>query len=173
MQKIQTKQTTKNKPSNTQIQQKLVHKNKKAFFDYEIIESLEAGIVLVGSEVKSARAMRVNLKDSFVRIIKGEAFLFGAHFSTLQNTNTFFKPDERRVRKLLLHKKQIDKLFSKVSTQGFSIIPLSIYFNHKNTLKLQIALVRGKKLYDKRESIKRREQMREAKSAIKNALKNT
>ena len=170
MQKNLSKNNTKN---DTQTRQKLVHKNKKAFFDYEIIESLEAGIALVGAEVKSARAMRVNLKDSFVRIIKGEAFLFGAHFSALQHTNAFFKPDERRVRKLLLHKKQIDKLFGKVSTQGFSIVPLSIYFNHKNTLKVQIALVRGKKLYDKRESIKRRELDREAKSSIKNALKNT
>lgn len=172
---MQTKQTKKSPPKNhkpNDLWQKLVSKNKKAFFDYEIIESLEAGIVLVGSEVKSARAMRVNLKDSFVRIIKGEAFVFGVHFSALQHTNAFFKPDERRVRKLLLHKKQIDKLFGKVSTQGFSIVPLSMYFNHKNTLKVQIALVRGKKLYDKRESIKRRELEREARGNIKSALKN-
>lgn len=152
------------------LQSKEVAKNKKAFFDYEILESLEAGISLLGSEVKAARANKVNLKDSFVRIIKAEAFLFNAHFSALEHTNLHFRPDQRRIRKLLLHKKQITKLLGSVSTQGLSIVPLSLYFNHKNKLKVQIALVRGKKLYDKRESLKKKQQLKDAQSAMKEAL---
>lgn len=150
---------------------KEVAKNKKAFFDYEILESLEAGIVLLGSEVKSARAGRVNLKDSFVRIMKEEAFLFNTHFGALEQTNTHFKPDERRVRKLLLHKKQITKLLGSVSVQGLSIVPLSLYFNHKNKLKAQIALVKGKKLYDKRESLKKKQQLKDAQISLKEAMR--
>ncbi|WP_066389751.1 SsrA-binding protein SmpB [Helicobacter himalayensis] len=150
---------------------KEVAKNKKAFFDYEILESLEAGLVLLGSEVKSARAGRVNLKDSFVRIMKEEAFLFNTHFGALEQTNAHFKPDERRVRKLLLHKKQITKLLGSVSVQGLSIVPLSLYFNHKNKLKVQIALVKGKKLYDKRESLKKKQQLKDAQLSLKEAMK--
>lgn len=150
---------------------KLINKHKKAYFDYEILETLEVGIVLFGSEVKAARALAVNLKDSFVRIMKGEAFLFNAHFSTLTHTNVHFRPDERRTRKLLLHRRQIDKWFGKVATQSLAIVPLSIYFNHKNIIKLEIALARGKKLYDKRESLKQKELKKEAQSSLKNALK--
>ena len=151
-------------PKAQKLQSKEVAKNKKAFFDYEILESLEAGISLLGSEVKAARANKVNLKDSFVRIIKTEAFLFNAHFSALEHTNLHFRPDQRRIRKLLLHKKQITKLLGSVSTQGLSIVPLS------NKLKVQIALVRGKKLYDKRESLKKKQQLKDAQSAMKEAL---
>lgn len=176
MKGIDSKKSTK-KP-NTKETQKLkertfkeVAKNKKAFFDYEILESLEAGLVLLGSEVKSARAGRVNLKDSFVRIMKEEAFLFNTHFGALEQTNMHFKPDERRVRKLLLHKKQITKLLGNVSVQGLSIVPLSLYFNHKNKLKAQIALVKGKKLYDKRESLKKKQQLKDAQISLKEAMK--
>ena len=140
--------------------------NKKAHFDYFIHSTLEAGIALKGSEVKSARQRRVNIKDSFVRIIKGEAFLFGAHFSHLGTTNSHFKPDERRTRKLLLRKKEISKLFGSVSQKGFSIVPLTMYFKRKH-LKVQIALVSGKKLYDKRQSLKEQTLKREAQIAIK------
>ncbi|HIV48254.1 MAG TPA: SsrA-binding protein SmpB [Candidatus Helicobacter avicola] len=150
---------------------KLINKHKKAYFDYEILETLEVGIVLVGSEVKAARALRVNLKDSFVRIIKGEAFLFNAHFSMLTNTNAHFRPDERRVRKLLIHRRQIDKWFGKLTTQALAIVPLSIYFNHKNIIKLEVALARGKKLYDKRESLKQKELKKEAQSSMKNIMR--
>lgn len=150
---------------------KLINKHKKAYFDYEILETLEAGIVLVGSEVKAARASAVNLKDSFVRIIRGEAFLFHAHFSALSNTNAHFRPDERRTRKLLLHRRQIDKWFGKLTTQGLSIVPLSIYFNHKNIIKLEIALARGKKLYDKRETLKQKALKQEAQSSLKHTMR--
>lgn len=145
---------------------KIIANNKKARFDYFIHQTLEAGIALKGSEVKAARQNRVNIKDSFVRIIKGEAFLFGAHFSHLETTNSHFRHDERRTRKLLLKRKEINKLFSQVSQKGFSIVPLTAYFKRKN-LKLQIALVSGKKLYDKRESLKQKTLKREAEMAMK------
>lgn len=146
---------------------KIIATNKKAHFDYFIHQKMEVGIVLYGSEVKSARKNRTNIKDSFVKIIKGEAFVFGAHFSYLETTNSHFKPDEKRPRKLLLHKKEIKKLFSQVSQKGFSIVPLMMYFNQKNKLKLQIALVSGKKLYDKREALKEKTLKREAQIAMK------
>lgn len=145
---------------------KIIAKNKKACFDYFIHQTIEAGIALKGSEVKAARQNRVNIKDSFVRIIKGEAFLFGAHFSHLETTNSHFRHDERRTRKLLLKRKEINKLHGQVSQKGFSIVPLTAYFKRKN-LKLQIALVSGKKLYDKRESLKQKTLKREAEMAMK------
>jgi len=144
-----------------------VARNKKAFYDFEILEKFEAGIELKGSEVKAIRLGRVNLKDSYVRIIKGEAFLLGAHVSYLDSTNPYFKPNERRDRKLLLHRKQIDKLFGKVMQDGLSIVVLSLYFNDKSRLKAEVALAKGKTLHDKRETIKRKEADREARAAIK------
>ncbi|TLD96605.1 SsrA-binding protein SmpB [Helicobacter jaachi] len=149
------------------MQSRIIAKNKKAYFDYEILESLEAGIVLLGSEVKSIRAGRVNLKDSFVKIMRGEAFLFNAHISFLETTFAHFKPNERRERKLLLHRKQLDRLFGSVSKESLSIVPLNIYFNQKNKIKLCIALARGKKLHDKRESIKKKMLEREARANMK------
>lgn len=150
---------------------KTIARNKKAFYDYEIIESFEAGIVLKGSEVKAIRASKVNLKDSFIRVIRGEVFLLNAHISFLQNTHTFYRPDERGARKLLMHKKQIDRLSQRVTKDGLTIVPLSIYLNDKNIIKANIALARGKKLYDKREDIKRKDLQREAKTALSNNLK--
>ncbi len=149
---------------------KVIARNKKAFHDFEILERYEAGIELKGSEVKAIRAGRVNLKDSFVKIIKGEAFLLNAHISYLDTTNPHFKPDERRARKLLLHRKEIDKLLGKVTKDGLAIVPLSIYLNDKNLVKVEIALAKGKKLHDKRETIKRREADREARAAMKKYL---
>lgn len=146
----------------------VVANNKKALFDFHILERLEAGIVLIGSEVKAIRAGRVNLKDSFVKIIKGEAFLLNAHISYLETANPHYKPDERRARKLLLHRSQIDKLVGKISTDGLTIVSLSIYFNERNRAKAEIALAKGKNLHDKREALKRRIQEREVRSALKN-----
>lgn len=147
---------------------KIVAKNKKAFFDYEILEKYEAGVVLSGSEVKSIRAGRVNLKDSFIKIVKAEAFLFNAHISHLQTTHAFFKPNERRERKLLLHRKEIDKLLGKISIEGLTLVPLVLYFNKRNRVKIEIALAKGKNLYDKRETLKRKILDREAQMALKN-----
>ncbi len=146
---------------------KTVARNKKAFHDYEILDKYEAGIELKGSEVKALRDGRVNLKDSYVRIIKNEAFLLNAHISYLDHTNPHFKPDERRARKLLLHRKEIDKLIGKSSQDGLSIVPLSIYFNHKNLAKTQIALAKGKKLHDKREALKTKQAKIETARAVK------
>ncbi|MCI6989227.1 MAG: SsrA-binding protein SmpB [Campylobacter sp.] len=150
---------------------KEIAKNKKALFDFSIIETYEAGIVLKGSEVKSIRAARVNLKDSFVRVIKNELFLLNAHIAYLATTNAYYKPDERAARKLLMHKKQIAKLHSKVTLEGYTIVPISLYLNSKNLVKVKIALAKGKNLHDKRETLKKKDMQREAKSALSNALK--
>ncbi|MDE5926200.1 MAG: SsrA-binding protein SmpB, partial [Helicobacter sp.] len=113
------------------------------------------------------RAGRVNLKDSFVKIIQGEAFLFQAHIATLSTTNLHYKPDEKRPRKLLLHRKEIDKLFGKSQVSGMSIVALKLYFNARNKAKLEIALAKGKNLHDKRESLKEKIQKREIAQSLK------
>jgi len=141
--------------------------NKKAFFDYEIIEKYEAGISLAGSEAKAIRMGRINLKDSFIRIINYEAFIFEMHISHMQSAVAAFKPSEKRDRKLLLHKKQILKLRQNVMQLGMTITALSCYANEKNKIKLEIALVKGKQLHDKRNAIKEKEAKIEAKRALK------
>ena len=145
----------------------IITKNKKAYHDYKILEKFEAGIVLQGSEVKALRAKRANLNDSFCRFIKGELYLMNAHIAYLETTNRNFARDTRSPRKLLLHKKELDKLFVKVNKDGNTIIPLSIYFNKRNIAKVTIALSKGKQLHDKREKLKRKTQLREAQQAIK------
>lgn len=142
-------------------------KNKKALHDFSIIETYEAGVVLKGSEVKALRAGRANLKDSFVRIIKGEMFLLNAHISHLSTTHSTFRPDERAPRKLLMHRKQIDKLFGAVTQEGLTLVVLVLYLNDKNIVKAKIALAKGKNLHDKRESLKKREADKEARAAMK------
>jgi len=146
---------------------KVVATNKKAYHDYEILEKYEAGLVLSGSEVKAIRAGRVNLKDSFVKFVKGEPYVFGMHISHLETANPHFRPDEKRPRKLLLHKKEISKLIGKTSEKGYTLVPLRLYFNHKNLAKLEIALAKGKTLHDKRESLKKKILDREAQAAMK------
>ncbi len=150
-----------------QDDRKIVAANKKARFDYQLLEHFEAGISLLGSEVKSMRKGRANLKDSFIKIIKGEMFLLNAHISYLETTNVHFKPDERRARKLLMHRRQIDKIFGKISTEGLTIVAVNLYFNQRNRAKLEIAIAKGKNLHDKRETIKKRMLDKEAKSAMK------
>ncbi len=117
---------------------KLIASNKKAYFDYEILETLEAGLALLGSEVKALRQTRVNLKDNFVKIIKGEAFLFGVHISYLDTIHAYYKPNERRERKLLLHKKQLLKWQIEASKERLSIVGLKLYFNQKIELKSKL-----------------------------------
>ena len=128
--------------------QKTVAENRKVRHDYFILESLEAGIALTGTEVKSMRAGRVNLKDSYIFIQNNEAFIEGMHVSPYEQGNRF-NVDPLRKRKLLLHKKEILKLRAKTQEQGLSIVPLKLYFNG-DKIKVEIAIVRGKKLYDKR-----------------------
>lgn len=154
--------------SKEKTKKNLVFKNRKAFHDYFILETHETGIQLQGSEVKAIRDGRVNLKDSFVRIIKGELFLLNMHISHLSTTHTTFRPDERRERKLLMHKKEIGKLFEKVTKDGITLVPLKLYFNDKNLIKIQIATAQGKKLYDKREDLKAKTMQRETQQALKN-----
>ncbi|MBD3808957.1 MAG: SsrA-binding protein SmpB [Sulfuricurvum sp.] len=141
--------------------------NKKAFFDYYIEEKFEAGLVLKGSEVKALRAGRVNLKDGFIKIVRGEAFVFNVHIGVLDTTHRFYAHEERGSRKLLLHKKQIDKMLKAVEKEGFTLVPLSIYFNDRNIAKMQVAIVKGKKLYDKREDLKEKSIKRDIERALK------
>ncbi|HGZ70553.1 MAG TPA: SsrA-binding protein SmpB [Nitratifractor sp.] len=146
----------------------LIAQNKKARHEYEILEKFEAGIVLQGSEVKALRARRSNLNDAYCRFIKGELHLVNAHIAHLETANRHFTKDERAPRKLLLHKKQLEKIFSKSAKEGLTIVPLSIYFNERNLAKVSIALAKGKQLHDKRETLKRRTMEREAQKAMKN-----
>lgn len=145
----------------------IIAQNKKARHDYEILEKFEAGIVLSGAEVKSLRAKRANLHDAFCRYIKHELYLMNAHIAYLETANRHFTPDTRAPRKLLLHKKELDKLYLKVHKEGLTIVPLMIYFNEKNYAKVSIALARGKKLHDKRADLKEKTLKREAQQAMK------
>lgn len=131
-------------------ERKYAAQNKKARHDYFIIETYEAGIVLSGTEVKSVRAGTVNMKDSYCYIEDGEIYVTGVHISPYEKGNIFNR-DPLRVRKLLMHKKEIFKLFMKVGKEGYTIVPLSMYFSGKN-VKVEIGLCKGKKLYDKRET---------------------
>jgi SsrA-binding protein len=145
----------------------LTFKNKKAFHDYFILETMEAGVELKGSEVKAIREGRINLKDSFVRIIRNEIFIFNMHITHLSTAHSTYRPIENRDRKLLLHRREIDKLFSKVSKDGVTIVPTKLYFNSKNKVKIQIATAQGKKLHDKREDLKQKTMKRETQQALK------
>ena len=134
-------------------------KNKKAYFDYTILEEIEAGISLVGTEIKSVRKGSVDLKESFITIKNNEAFVLNMYIAKYEEGN-IFNHDERRTRKLLLHKKEIKKLKEKVKIEGLTLIPLKLYFK-KNYVKVLVGICKGKKLYDKRASIKERDLKRE------------
>lgn len=140
--------------------------NRKAFHDYFVEETYEAGIELVGTEVKSLRQGTVNIKDSYCSIDEGELFVIGMHISPYEKGNIYNK-DPLRKRKLLMHKKEIIKLFSLVSKQGYSLVPISLYFKNSK-IKMSVGLCKGKKLYDKREDIAKRDAMRNIDRAMKN-----
>ena len=144
-----------------------VAKNKKAYHDYFIEEKFEAGMVLQGSEVKGIRANRVNLKDSFIRFVGEEAFLFNAHIGRLETTHHFFGHEERGSRKLLLHKKQIQKMLKAINRDGYTVVPLQLYFNARNLVKLQVAIAKGKQLHDKRQDLKAKDMKRDVQRAMK------
>jgi SsrA-binding protein len=139
--------------------------NRRARHDYHILETLEAGLRLSGTEVKAARNGKVQLKDSFIEVRDGEAWLVGAHISPYSHGNRENHPPERD-RKLLLKKRQIDRLFGRTQLKGQTVVPLSVYLKG-NWVKVEVALVQGKKQYDKREAIKERELDREAEAAVK------
>ena len=146
---------------------KILIKNKKAYHDFFIDETAEAGIVLVGSEVKSIRGGQANIKDAFVRIEGGEAFVHGMHVSPYEK-GSVFNEDPNRKRKLLLHKREIAKLYSLVTQKGLTLVPLTVYLK-KGKVKVEIGVARGKKLYDKRASIAERDAKRSKEVAMKMA----
>ncbi len=139
--------------------EKIISKNRKAWHDYHIEETYEAGIVLTGTEVKSVRNTRVNLKDSFAKVEGGELFLYNMHISPYDPGNRF-NHEPLRIRKLLMHKAEIGRLAGKIQEKGYSLIPLKIYFA-KSLIKIELGLARGKKLYDKRRDIAERDSKRE------------
>ncbi len=147
---------------------KIIAQNRKAYHDYDIIETLEAGIVLKGTEVKSLRQGKVNLKDSYVIIKEGEAFLLNCHISPYSHGN-ITNHDPLRTRKLLFHKKEIQRLMGKVMEKGLTLIPLKIYFKGPYA-KVEVAVARGKRKYEKRDRIKEREARREIERAVKNRV---
>jgi SsrA-binding protein len=145
--------------------EKLIASNRKAFHEYHVLDKVEAGLELTGTEVKSLRDGAANLKDSYVTFKNGEAFLFGAHISPYSHGN-LQNHDPERTRRLLLHKREIDKLETQVTEKGLTIVPLRLYFR-KGRVKAELGVVRGKKLYDKRATEKKREADREAAAAMK------
>ena len=139
---------------------KMIANNKKAYHDYFILDTYEAGIVLHGTEVKSLRMGKCSIKESFIRIENGEVFIYGMHISPYEKGNIFNK-DPLRVKKLMLHKAEINKLIGKTKEKGMAIVPLKAYFKG-SLVKVEIGLAKGKKLYDKRQDIAKKDQQREA-----------
>lgn len=144
---------------------KLVANNKKAYHDYFIEEKYECGIALHGTEVKSLRMGKCSIKEAFIRIENGEVFVYGMHISPYEKGNIFNK-DPLRVKKLLLHKQEINKLVGKIKEKGYTLVPLQVYFSNGKA-KVEIGLARGKKLYDKREDIAKKDQKREMQREFK------
>ena len=146
-------------------QGKLIANNKKAYHDFFILDTYEAGIALAGTEVKSLRMGKCSIKESFIRIENGEVFLYGMHVSPYEKGNIFNK-DPLRVRKLLLHKAEINELLGKIKEKGMALVPLKVYFSG-SLVKVEIGLAKGKKLYDKRDDIAKKDQKREAERDFK------
>ena len=144
---------------------KLIANNKKAFHDYFIEDTYEAGIALKGTEVKSLRMGKCSVKESFLRIEINEVYIYGMHISPYEKGNIFNR-DPLRVRKLMLHKDEIRKLQGKITEKGYTLVPLKVYFS-KSLVKVEIALAKGKKLYDKRDTIAKKDQRREAEREFK------
>ena len=146
-------------------QGKMIANNKKAYHDYFILDTYEAGIALAGTEVKSLRMGKCSIKESFIRIEDGEVFIYGMHISPYEKGNIFNK-DPLRVRRLLLHKYEIMKLNGKIAEKGYTLVPLQVYFKG-SLVKVEVGLARGKKLYDKRADIAKKDQRRELEKEFK------
>ncbi len=144
---------------------KLIANNKKAYHDFFIEDTFEAGISLAGTEVKSLRMGKCSLKESFIRVEKGEVYVYGMHISPYEKGNIFNK-DPLRVRKLLLHGYEINKMIGKIATKGYTIVPLRVYFKG-SLVKMEIALARGKKLHDKRDDLAKKDLRRETERDFK------
>ena len=149
---------------------KIIAENRKAYHDYFIESTIECGVVLFGSEVKSARNAKMNLKDSYVTIKNGEVFLINSHISTYDKTSSYAQ-DETRTRKLLLHKAEIEKLERKVKEKGFTLIPTKAYFVKQN-LKLEVGVAKGKQLFDKKQDKMKKDCERETERELKNVFHN-
>ena len=145
---------------------KLIANNKKAYHDYFIEDKYEAGISLAGTDVKSLRMGRCSVKEAFIRIEKGEVYVYNMHIAAYEKGNIFNK-DPLRVRKLLLHKREIRKIEGQIAQKGYTVVPLSVYFSG-SLVKVEIGLAKGKKLYDKRQDIAKKDQRREAERKFKN-----
>ncbi len=148
-------------------QKKIIANNKKARHDYFIEEVYEAGIVLTGTEIKSIRQGRINLKESYAKVESGELIIYGMHISPYEQGNRY-NVDPLRPRKLLLHRQEIRKLIGYTTQKGLTLVPLTVYINEKGLAKMEIAVARGKKNYDKREDIAKRDQERHIQQEIKN-----
>ena len=148
-----------------ELAQQNIAENRKAFHDYHIVDTYEAGVALLGTEVKSIREGNVNLRDSFARVEAGEVWIYNVHISPYSHTG-YAHHDERRQRKLLLHRHEIRKLTGRVSEKGLTLVPLRMYFK-KGRVKVALALARGKQAHDKRETLRRREAERKTRAAIK------
>ena len=146
-------------------EKKLIANNKKAYHDYFILEKYEAGLVLHGTEVKSLRMGKCSIKEAFIRVEDGEMYIYGMHISPYEKGNIFNK-DPLRVRKLLLHKLEIRRLMSKIKEKGYTLVPLQVYFKG-SLVKVEIGLARGKKLYDKRDDLAKKDGKREIDRAFK------
>jgi SsrA-binding protein len=147
-------------------QNQTVAENRKARHDYFIEESYEAGLALTGSEIKSLRGGRLNLRGGYARVVNGEAWLYDVHISPYEQSGSYFNHEPTRPRKLLLHRREISRILGLVERQGFTLVPLRVYFKGRRA-KLELGLARGKKLYDKREDIAKREANRDIQRALK------
>jgi len=145
---------------------KTIAVNKQAYFNYEIIESLEAGVSLEGSEVKSIKEGKISLKESYAEIKGGEVFLLNSHVSPYEAANRF-NHEPKRARKLLLHRQEIKRLTGKIKEKGFTLVPTKVLINDKGKVKIEISLAKGKKVYQKREVIKERDREREMRAELK------
>jgi SsrA-binding protein len=150
---------------------KVVATNRKAYRDYAVLETIECGIELKGSEVKSIRAGRINLEDSFARVENNQVILYNTHISPYEQAS-YLNVEPTRLRRLLLHRSQIRKLTTQVAQRGFTLVPLKVYFSERGFAKLELALCKGKKLYDRREAIRRREAELEMRRVLKSRRRN-
>jgi SsrA-binding protein len=151
------------------VAEKLIATNREAVRDYVILETCEAGIELRGTEVKSLRENRASLKDSFARIERGECCIYNLHISPYSHGN-ISNPDPRRIRRLLLHKHQVERFQGQISQKGLTLIPLRLYFNQKGLVKAEVAICKRRKLYDKREQIRKETIERETERALKGSV---
>lgn len=149
---------------------RVVATNKKAYFNYELLENYEAGVSLVGSEVKSIRQGRISLKDSYAEVRGGEVFILNFHISPYEAANRF-NHDPEREKKLLLHRREIKRLSGKIREKGLTLVPTKVLFNDKGKVKIEIALAKGKRVYQKKEAIKERDRERELRAELKKRLR--